>query len=139
MSALTCEFCGRISVKPEGYRQIFTRSMTEHDDEKVYMICPKCHKKLIEDNIGAVIDPELELDAIRESYEDDDPARDFIGMPLKEFLCSGMYLKTQNIYFQNKLEMGIQDFMPCMDAKVLKIEKPDDKGRTRVILDTEET
>ena len=137
MSALTCEFCGRISTNLEGWRQIFTRSITEHDDEKQYMICPKCHKKLIDDMLGAIIDPDLELDAIRESLEDSDPARDYIGMILRDFLCSGMYLKTQNVYFQDKLDFDIKDFTPCMEAKVIAIDKPDEKGRTRVVLDYE--
>ena len=135
MSALTCNFCGRISTKIDGWRQIFTRSIQTHDDEQNYMICPKCHKLLIEDKLGAVVDPELEMDAIRDSLEDDDPTRPYIGMSLREFLCSGMYLKTQNIFFQDKLGMDIKDYMPCMDARVLGINAPDEKGRRKVTLD----
>ena len=137
MSALTCEFCGRISTNMEGWRQIFDRSMTVHDDEVQHMMCPKCHKKLIADNVGAIVDPEAEFDAIRESMEDDDPARDFIGLKLRDFLCSGMYLHTQNILFVDRNGNDIKDYMPCMDDAVIAIEKPDDKGRRFVTVDYE--
>ena len=96
MSALTCDFCGRVSLHMDGWRQLFSRSMSSHDDEVSYMICEKCHKKIVEENVGAIVDPEVQLDAVRESYEDSDPAKDYIGMTLRDFLCSGMYLQTQN-------------------------------------------
>lgn len=138
MSALSCNFCGRIAINPDGWRQVFTRSMTTHDDEQMYMVCPKCHKKLIDDNVGAVIDPDAELDAICDSLEDSDPARDFIGMTLRDFLCSDMYLKTQNIYFEDRIGMTIKDYTHCMSAIVIGIDKPDKEGRRKVTLDIEE-
>lgn len=137
MSALTCDFCGRISIHMDGWRQLFSRSMASHDDEVSYMVCPKCHKKIVEENVGAIVDPEVQIDAVRESYEDSDPTKDYIGMQLRDFLCSGMYLKTQNIYFLDRLEMPIKDYMPVMDAIVIEIEKPDQDGKIFVKLDTE--
>lgn len=137
MSALTCDFCGRMSVHMDGWRQMFSRSMTSHDDEVSYMICEKCHKKLIEENIGAVIDPEVQIEAVRESYEDSDPTKDYIGMTLRDFLCSGMYLTTQNIYFRDRLEMPIEDYMPVMNSIVIDITKPDKDGKIYVTLDVD--
>lgn len=138
MSALSCNFCGRIAIKPDGWRQVFTRSFTSHDDEIMYMMCPKCHKTLIEDNVGAVIDPDAELEAIRESLDDEEPAKIYIGMPLRDFLSSSMYLKTQNIYFEDKIGTLIQDYLPCMDARIIGIESnPDEKGRRKVTLNIE--
>lgn len=99
------------------------------------MCCPKCHGKIIDDNLGTVVDPELQFEAVRESLEDSDPARDFIGLPLRDFLCSGMYLQTQNIYFTDKFGIIVTDYMECMDARVLKIDKRDTHGRRQVTLD----
>lgn len=137
-SALACDFCGRISIEHEGWRQIFTRSMTVHDDEKVYMICPKCHQKLIGDNVGAVIDPEAAFDAIRESLDDSDPAKDYIGTTLREFLRSNLYLQTHSMYFTDRYGIVMKDYLDDMNARILKIEKRDDQGRRRVMLDTEQ-
>lgn len=134
MSAFTCAFCNRISTNPEGWRQLFTRSLEHHDDEKTYMVCPKCHKTIIDEMLGQVVDPEMEFDAIREAMMDDDPTRDFIGMPLRDFLRSGMYLQTQNVFFVDKLGFPINDYMPCMGARVLTIEKQDTQGKTKVTL-----
>lgn len=135
MSVLTCDFCGRISMKMDDWRQVFSRSMVSHDNEVSYMMCPRCHKKLIEENVGAVVDPEVQLDAIRESYEDSDPAKVYIGWQLRDFLCSGMYLNTQNIYFRDRLEMPIEDYVPVMHAVVMDIAKPDKDGNIYVTLD----
>jgi len=134
MSALTCEFCGRISTKLEGWRQIFTRSMTEHDDEVTYMICPKCHKKIIEDNVGAVVDPDLEMDAIMESLDDSNPGAAYVGLKLRDFLCSDMYLKTQGIYFRDKYDIDITDYMPLMDSVIIAVNEPDENNRIKVTL-----
>ena len=137
-SALACDFCGRVSVDHEGWRQLFTRSMTSHDDEKAYMACPKCHKKLIDENVGAVIDPEAAFDAIRDSLEDNDPAKDYIGVTLRDFLRSNLYLRTHGIYFTDRYGIQMKDYLGDMGARVLRIEKPDGKGCRRVMLDTEQ-
>ena len=135
MSALSCSFCGRISTKMEDWRQIFDRSMTEHDDENQYMMCPLCYKKIIADNVGAVIDPEREFDAIRDSLDEEDPVRNYIGMKLREFLSSNMYLKTQNIYFRDRDDEDLKEFIPFLDARILSIDKPDAQERIKVTLD----
>lgn len=137
-SALACDFCGRISTNHEGWRQIFTRSMTSHDDEKAYMACPLCHKKLIDDNVGAVVDPEAAFDAIRESIEDGDPAKDYIGSTLRTFLRSKLYMQSHNIYFTDRYGIVMKDYLDEMDSRVLRIEPRDEQGRRKVMLDTEQ-
>lgn len=139
-SALACDFCGRVSsTNHEGWRQIFTRSMTEHDDEKVYMTCPICHKKLIDDNVGAVVDPEAPFDAIRASVEDDDPAKDYIGVTLREFLQSNLYMQSHNVYFTDRYGIVMKNYLDEMDTRILRIEPRDQRGRRRVLLDTEQS
>ena len=117
LSARYCSSCGKQLVVPEEV-----------------VVCPKCHKTIIDEMLGQVVDPEMEFDAIREAMMDDDPTRDFIGMPLRDFLRSGMYLQTQNVFFVDKLGFPINDYMPCMGARVLTIEKQDTQGKTKVTL-----
>lgn len=135
MSALTCEFCGRISTKTENWRQIFTRSISNHDDEQMHYICPKCHKKVIEETLGAIVDPELELDAVRENMDDDNPMRFAIGMNLRDFLCSDAYLRTQNIFFKDNKDVDIKEYMPCMDSIIIDADMPDEQGKIFITLD----
>ena len=130
MSALTCEFCGRVSIHMDGWRQIFSRSMTRHDDEKTYMICPKCHKLIIEDKACVEPDPDVELDSIRDKLEEEDPGRPFIGMSLRDFLCSDMYLRTQNIMFQDRKKQPISDYTNQLDLVIIAVDRPD---KNRVI------
>ena len=136
-SALACSFCGRISMEHEGWRQLFDRSMTSHDDEDTYMMCPKCHEKLIADNIGAVIDPEAPFEAVREAIEDGDPAKDYIGIPLRDFLQSRLYMQMHEAYFADRYGIRMKNYLECMDARILRIDERDPLGRRRVILDTE--
>lgn len=135
MSALTCGFCGRMSAQIEGWHQIFDRPVTRHDGEDMHMVCPKCYDQFIKSNLGAVVDPELEFDAVREAMDDDNPGKNYIGMTLRDFLCSGMYLQTQNIYFQDRDGIDVKDYMNVMDVRVLDIEQPDEHERIRVVLD----
>lgn len=133
MSALTCDFCGRISTKTEGWRQIFDRSFEKRNDETMMMICPRCHKLIIENTKGAVIDPNLEYDSVKEAMDEKDPGRAYIGTMLRDFLQSPLYLRTPNIYFEDAEGQIIKDYMPCMEKKIIKIKKQDN-GRLRVTL-----
>jgi len=112
--------------------------MTVHDDEKTYMACPLCHKKLVDDNVGAVINPEAAFDAIRDSIEDGDPAKDYIGVTLREFLRSKLYMQSHNMYFTDRYGIVMKDYLDEMDSRVMRIEPRDELGRRKVMLDTEQ-
>ena len=135
-SALACGFCGRISVEHAGWRQLFDRSMTEHDDEISCMICPKCHKNLIEANLGAVVDGDAAVEAVLSEMEDSDPAKDYIGSSLRDFLRSMLYLRSHDMYFTDRYGIVMKDYLNDMDARIVRIEKMDALGRRQVVLDT---
>lgn len=133
MNALTCSFCGRISTETENWRQAFVRPFAKLGGEKMLLLCPKCYKKFIENNIGTVLDPDLEMEQLAEAANDN--VKQYIGMMLRDFLCSEMYLTIQNIYFQDKNGQPIKSFMPCMDARIRAIARPNQKGQRMVTLD----
>lgn len=138
MSVLKCDFCGRTQSKShEGWRQLFTRSFTKHDDEKMYMMCPSCSERIIENNIGTVLDPEAELDSIRDLFDDKDPRSNCIGLTLRDFLQTEYYLQTPDIYFCDMTGLEITEYIKYMTAVVKMIRRPDQKNRIRVELDTE--
>lgn len=100
-----CLFCKNKHVT----HQLINQKIDDATNMQLHYICESCFDKYFNHKTSEIIDP----------------TNKFIGLPLRDFLCSPEYLNnTKNTYiFQNIKKEEITDFTSWMAKSIKAIDK----------------
>ena len=122
----SCSFCNKPCKDKINILTITPISENPEDGSKEtpehLHICDQCLQTLILDQ--KYQRPEADSTV---NLEDPEPGKAFVGMELHTFLCTQMYLSTQNIIFKQLDGTIIRDFGPWIRRKVAFVSQPDPK------------